>query len=249
MVSAATSSGSPSAVWTTDLTHLGQNIWTVSYGAQTKLVYALAEWGGLAALDSSDGHIIWQTKIAGISRGVLHEEPNPGGIPLLVISGLVGLNAKTGAAMWNASTVSDVKNMTGRYEVDVRFYNGKVVAYSVASGKIQWSSSVPLLNTACGASMSPKGDIVAVSTTAAGPASHPPSELILLNGTDGTLLSRQSLGSQYSCSGSGPPIISESKGVVLVPTYAGDGVSPMNTGALIAFNSSSGQILWSAKTR
>jgi outer membrane protein assembly factor BamB len=239
-------------LWTTDLTHLGQNIWTVSYGAHAKLVYALAEYGGLAALDPSTGHIVWQTQIGNIIRGVLHEEPNKG-IPVLVISGRVGLNAKTGATLWNSTSLFHVtpgtptSNGASREETDVRVNRGKIISYNVATGKTQWTSSAQLLNTVCGASMSPKGDIVAVSTTAAGPASHPPSELILLNGTDGTLLQRQSLGSQYACSG-GPAIV-ESKGIVLVPTYQGDGVSPMNTGALMAFDSSSSKRIWSANTR
>ena len=45
----------PSTLWSADMSHLGQNMWTVAYGQRTKLVYALDERGGLAALDSIDG--------------------------------------------------------------------------------------------------------------------------------------------------------------------------------------------------
>jgi outer membrane protein assembly factor BamB len=97
----------PSALWTADLSRLGQDVWTVAFGPQSNLVFAFAEWGGLVALDPVTGHTVWEAHASGIARAELTEvHGTPEHPNVLDVSGWVGFDAKTGVVLWNRTAAT-----------------------------------------------------------------------------------------------------------------------------------------------
>jgi hypothetical protein len=97
----------PTALWTADLSRLGQDVWTVAFGSQSNLVFAFAEWGGLVALDPVTGHTVWEAHASGIARAELTEvRGTPEHPNVLDVSGWVGFDAKTGVVLWNRTAAT-----------------------------------------------------------------------------------------------------------------------------------------------
>lgn len=109
-------SGQPVTQWTKDLSHLGQDIWTLAYGTRSDLIFASAEWGGLAALEPTTGRTVWETRVPGIARAELAEVgggSGDGSSGILIISGQVGLDAATGKVLWNRTATDHARHPFG----------------------------------------------------------------------------------------------------------------------------------------